>query len=115
MQDHVYVQYLELNSFQTRFRELSVSLEQVEINLREFSTSATTVDNANLLLDTLESMEQNLVVESTKARDLIRLGQDLLDDHRFAADCVQVCLHFFNKIFFRETNCLIFKFSFFFS
>ena len=89
MQDHVYVQYLELNSFQTRFRELSVSLEQVEMNLREFSTSATTVDNANLLLDTLESMEQNLVVESTKARDLIRLGQDLLDDHRFAADCVQ--------------------------
>ena len=84
MQDHVYVQYLELNAFQTRFRELTVSLEQVEVSLRECSTSATTVDNANILLDTLESMEQNLALESAKSRDLIRLGQDLLDDHRFA-------------------------------
>ena len=86
MQDHVYVQYLELNSFQSRFREISVSLEQVEANLRDFSTGATTVDNVNLLLATLETVEQSLAMESTKARDLIRLGQDLLDDHRFAAD-----------------------------
>ena len=86
MQDHVYVQYLELNSFQSRFREISVSLEQVEANLRDFSTGATTVDNANLLLARLETVEQSLAMESTKARDLIRLGQDLLDDHRFAAD-----------------------------
>lgn len=86
MQDHVYVQYLELNSFQSRFREISVSLEQVEANLRDFSTGATTVDNVNLLLARLETVEQSLAMESTKARDLIRLGQDLLDDHRFAAD-----------------------------
>ena len=72
MQDHVYVQYLELNAFQTRFRELNVSLEQVEVSLRDFSTSATTIDNVNILLDTLESMEQNLAMESNKARDLIR-------------------------------------------
>ena len=72
MQDHVYVQYLELNAFQTRFRELNVSLEQVEVSLREFSLSTTTIDNVNILLDTLESMEQNLAMESTKARDLIR-------------------------------------------
>ena len=72
MQDHVYVQYLELNAFQTRFRELNVSLEQVEVSLRDFSLSTTTIDNVNILLDTLESMEQNLAMESTKARDLIR-------------------------------------------
>ena len=89
MQDHVYVQYLELNSFQTRFREITNSLNTVEISLREFSTSATNIEEANTLLDTLDTINQSLGLESTKARDLIKLGQDLLDDHRFTVDCVQ--------------------------
>ena len=75
MQDHVYVQYLELNSFQTRFREISTSLNAVEISLRDFTASAGTVEEANALLDTLDAIAQSLAVESSKARDLIKLGK----------------------------------------
>jgi hypothetical protein len=89
MQDHVYVQYLELNSFQTRFREVSGRLAQVEVQLRDLSTSASTIDDANELLDSLDSLAQSFAVENSKARELIKLGQELLDDHRFATDCVQ--------------------------
>ena len=65
MQDHVYVQYLELNSFQSRFREISNSLNAVEISLREFSTAATNVEEANTLLDTLDTINQSLGEFST--------------------------------------------------
>ena len=75
MQDHVYVQYLELNSFQTRFREISTSLSAVEISLRDFNASASTVEDANALLDTLDAIAQSLAVESSKAKDLIKLGK----------------------------------------
>ena len=74
MQDHVYVQYLELNSFQTRFREISASLNQVELSLRDLNASASSVEDANALLDTLDAIAQTLAVESSKARDLIKLG-----------------------------------------
>ena len=75
MQDHVYVQYLELNSFQTRFREISASLNQVEISLREINVSASTVEDANTLLDALDAIAQTLAVETSKASDLIKLGK----------------------------------------
>ena len=75
MQDHVYVQYLELNSFQTRFREISASLNQVELSLRDLNASASSVEDANALLDTLDAIAQTLAVESSKARDLIKLGK----------------------------------------
>ncbi len=89
MQDHVYVQYLELNSFQTRFREISAQLATHEADLHAFSTSVSHADEANALLDSLDQLSADLAVKSGKARDLIKLGQDLLSDHRFAADCVQ--------------------------
>lgn len=75
MQDHVYVQYLELNSFQTRFREISASLSAVEHSLRDLNASASSVEDANTCLDTLDAIAQNLAVESSKARDLIKLGK----------------------------------------
>ncbi len=74
MQDHIYVQYLELNSFQTRFREISASLGTVELTLRDLNASASSVEDANALLDRLDAISQTLAVESSKARDLIKLG-----------------------------------------
>lgn len=78
MQDHVYVQYLELNSFQTRFREISASLNAVEHSLRDLNASASSVEDANTCLDTLDAIAQNLAVESSKARDLIKLGKNCI-------------------------------------
>ena len=41
---------------------------------RDLNASAASVEDANALLDTLDAIAQTLAVESSKARDLIKLG-----------------------------------------
>ncbi len=97
MQDHVYVQYLELNTFQARFRELANSFalhhERLE---REVPSAAAAVavgfgsaEEANAGLDKLDSIEEALAADVAKAADLEKMGEDLLGDHSFVSDCVQ--------------------------
>ncbi len=49
------------------------------------------VDSAeiNACLDALDACSQALQVEQARSRELSRLGQELLQEHHFAADCVQ--------------------------
>lgn len=89
MQDHVYVQYLELNTFQTRFREIANSFAEIERVIRDLPVSGSSMEEVNAALDRVDSCAQTLAIQGTKARDLGKLGQELLGDHNFTADCVQ--------------------------
>lgn len=89
MQDHVYVQYLELNTFQQRFRELANVFAENERLVRDLPVSGSSTEEVNAALDKVDSCAQTLAIEGTKAKSLAKLGQELLSDHNFAADCVQ--------------------------
>ena len=51
MQDHVYVQYLELNAFQTRFRELANTMAANERLVQELPSAGNNTDELNAALD----------------------------------------------------------------
>ena len=51
MQDHVYVQYLELNAFQTRFRELANTMAANERLVQELPSAGNTAEELNAALD----------------------------------------------------------------
>jgi hypothetical protein len=91
MQDHVYVQYLELNTFQIRFRDLAndfaESLERLNRDLPMVGLGS--AEEVNAALDKVDSFSETLAVDVVKARELEKLGQDLLGDHSFVSDCVQ--------------------------
>ncbi len=94
MQDHVYVQHLELATFQSRFRELAASLaslEEASARLPAPRGARSEEDAAEIdaCLDAADACGQALQVEQARARELARLGQELLQEHHFAADCVQ--------------------------
>jgi len=59
MQDHVYVQYLELNAFQQRFRELANSMAANERLVHELPAGGNTTEelNAALVRKTLQRCE----------------------------------------------------------
>ena len=89
MQDHVYVQYLELNTFQHRFREIANSFVDNERQVRDLAVCGNNPEEINAALDKIDSCAQALAMESVKARELSKMGQELLADHNFAVDCVQ--------------------------
>ena len=89
MQDHVYVQYLELNTFQHRFREIANSFVDNERHVRDLAVCGNNPEEINAALDKIDSCAQALAMESVKARELSKMGQELLADHNFAVDCVQ--------------------------
>ena len=89
MQDHVYVQYLELNTFQHRFRELANTFSDNEKQVRDLPLGGNNPEEVNAALDKIDSCAQTLAMEGAKARELSKMGQDLLADHNFAVDCVQ--------------------------
>ena len=51
MQDHVYVQYLELNAFQQRFRELANTIAANERMVQELPSAGNTTEELNAALD----------------------------------------------------------------
>lgn len=50
MQDHVYVQYLELNAFQQRFRELANAMAANERLVHELPAGGNTTEELNAAL-----------------------------------------------------------------
>jgi len=50
MQDHVYIQYLELNSFQQRFRELANAISTNERLVQNLPAGGNTIEELNLSL-----------------------------------------------------------------
>ncbi|CAB4067131.1 unnamed protein product [Lepeophtheirus salmonis] len=88
MQDHIYVQYLELNTFQHQFRELANAFAENERESRSIPVSGNTNEEINVALDRLDSCVQTLAIDGSKARDLVKVGQELLADHNFV-DCIQ--------------------------
>lgn len=89
MQDHVYVQYLELNTFQQRYRELANTFAENDRMVRELPISGSSTEEVNAALDKIDSVTQSVSIAMTKARELTKLGQDLMNAHNFATDCVQ--------------------------
>ena len=89
MQDHVYVQYLELNTFQHRFKDLANTFADRERIVRSLPMTGSTREEVNTALDKIESFSQAMAMDEAKARDLAKLGQELMTDHNFAADSIQ--------------------------
>ncbi len=75
MQDHVYVQHLELSAFQSRFRDLTAALAELEKATAAAgaslpsSVSGAEVDAA---LDSVDACQQALQVEQARTRELAR-------------------------------------------
>ena len=70
---------------------MSNALSDCERSCASLPTSGSTVEEVNAGLDRVDSCAQALAIQAARARELAKLGQDLLGEgHAFAADCVQV-------------------------
>ena len=64
----------ENDTSQTKIKSNKVKIFESPFYFRDLNASAASVEDANALLDTLDAIAQTLAVESSKARDLIKLG-----------------------------------------
>ena len=82
--------YEDLTCFQSRFRELANTFAVSERAVRDLPVGGhRTAEEVNAALDKVETCAQSLAHDGARARELSKMGQDLLQDHNFAADCVQ--------------------------
>ena len=57
-------------------------------DFKYFGSNTPTCEKLNYVLQ-IDSVAQSLAVDGAKARELSKIGQELLQDHNFALDCVQ--------------------------
>ncbi|XP_023327387.1 guanine nucleotide exchange factor DBS [Eurytemora carolleeae] len=88
MQDHLYVQYVELNQFQNQYRELTNKFNENEKIIKKMAISGESLDEVTRALDELDHVIEALGVDVIKAKCLVKSGQDLILDHAFARDCL---------------------------
>ena len=80
----------DITRFQSRFRELANTFAVSERAVRDLPVGGhRTAEEVNAALDKVETCAQSLAHDGARARELSKMGQDLLQDHNFAADCVQ--------------------------
>jgi len=89
MQDHLYVQYVELNQFQNEFRELSNKFQENEKIIQKLPMSGESMEEVNTELDKLDSVLEALSVDVHKAKKLAKCGHELILEHAFARDCLE--------------------------
>lgn len=89
MQDHLYVQYVELNQFQIEFRELSNKFNENEKIIKKLTVSGENLEEVSAALDELDSVIEALSVDVIKAKNLAKGGQDLIMEHAFSRDCLE--------------------------
>ena len=88
-QDHLYVQYVELNQFQNEFRELSNKFNENEKIIKKLPMSGSCIEEVNAELDKLDSVIEALTVDVHKAKNLAKAGHELMLEHAFARDCLE--------------------------
>jgi len=89
MQDHLYVQYVELNVFQNEFRDLSNKFNENEKIILRLEMSGSCLEEVNAELDKLDSVMEALSVDALKAKKLAKAGHQLIAEHAFARDCLE--------------------------
>jgi len=70
MQDHLYVQYVELNVFQNEFRDLSNKFNENEKIILRLEMSGSCLEEVNAELDKLDSVMEALSVDALKAKKI---------------------------------------------
>ena len=89
MQDHIYVQYLELETFQQRFRDISAQLAHVEAQEGSLCATGNCAEEVDAAFDRLESCAEAARIVGAKALELSGAGAELLAEHEFVADSVR--------------------------
>ncbi len=67
---------------------MSAALNESERCITSLQASAASAEETNTALDGVDSCGQELSIRVAKARQLERMGQGLVSEHSFAADCV---------------------------
>jgi len=89
MQDHLYVQYVELNEFQNEFRELCSKFQENEKIISKLPMSGTSLDEVNHCLDQFHQVMEALVPDVMRAKKLEKDGNELILEHSFVRDSLE--------------------------
>ena len=89
MQDHLYVQYVELSQFNNQFGELAKKFGENEKVIKKLSLSVSSIDEVNHELDQLDSVIEALSIDALKAKKLSKFGKDLMQHHSFTRDTLE--------------------------
>merc|ERR1719167_817731 len=89
MQDHLYVQYVELNIFQNEFQTLSNRFKENEKLLLGLKMSGSSLEEVNAHLDKLESVTEDISADAIKAKKLAKAGYQLISEHSFVRDSLE--------------------------
>jgi len=89
MQDQMYVQYVELNTFQTEFRELSHKFSENEKIILKLAITGSNLHEVNEELDKFDNVIEAFSVDVQKANKLSKVGSDLILEHEFARDSLE--------------------------
>ena len=88
-QDQMYVQHVELNTFQSQFRELSHKFSENEKLIQKLSTTGSNLHEVNEELDKFDNVMEAFSVDVQKANKLSKVGSDLILEHEFARDSLE--------------------------
>ena len=89
LQDHLYVQYVELDLFQNEFTHLVNKFNENEKELLGLKMSGTSIDDIKTHLDKLDSVMENISVDALRAKRLSKAGQKLIAEHSFTRDFLE--------------------------
>ena len=88
-QDQMYVQHVELNTFQTEFRELSHKFSENEKIIQKLSVSGSNLYEVIKQLDKFDNVIEAFAMDVQKANKLSKVGSDLILEHEFARDSLE--------------------------
>ena len=85
----MYVQHVELNTFQSQFRELSHKFSENEKLIQKLSTTGSNLHEVNEELDKFDNVIEAFALDVQKANKLSKVGSDLILEHEFARDSLE--------------------------
>jgi len=89
IQDQLYVQHVELNSFQTQFRELAFKFSENEKIIRKLPVTGANLHEVNKELDRFDNVMEAFSIDVQRANNLSKVGSDLILEHEFARDSLE--------------------------
>ena len=85
----MYVQHVELNTFQTEFRELSHKFSENEKIINKLTVTGANLHEVNKALDRFDNVIEAFALDVQKAIKLSKIGSDLILEHEFARDSLE--------------------------
>ena len=80
---------MELNSFQTQFRELAFKFSENEKIIRKLPVTGANLHEVNKELDRFDNVMEAFSVDVQRANNLSKVGSDLILEHEFARDSLE--------------------------